>query len=194
MKKDQFIQILREHLTTLPPDEVNDIVRDQEEFLRDAMAAGRSEEEAVTSLGDPKMFASSLQAESKLKTAEQSAGLRKQVSSTFSAVLAVLALAPLNVIFVFGPFLFACFLIFMGWCLTSGLFIASWAVMIGFLTTLVFMSVGAWAHLSMFFFTLGSIGATFLSILVMVQITRFFVKGTLGYLRWNIQLIQGQKN
>ena len=193
MKKDQFLQALRGHLAALPPNEIEDIIRDQEEYLQDAMAAGRSEEVAVASLGDPRLFASNLTAEMKIKTASEASSLGRQMSHTFGAVIAILALAPLNFLFVVGPFLLICGFLVAGWAGSFGVFVASWAIMIAFLFKFMFLSVGVWTHLSAFFFTVGWIGASCLAFLFMAHATRLFIKGTLAYLKWNINFIQGRR-
>lgn len=189
MKREQFIQTLRQHLAHLPVSEVNDIVRDQEEFLQDAMSAGRTEEQAVASLGDPKVFASSISAESKIKRAQQSSTLSQQVSQTFGAVFAILALAPLNIIFVLGPFLFLSAMVFAGWAASFGIFIAAWAFLLGFVFKLAFVGVGFWIHASSFFFVVGWIGVSLLMFASMYAVTSFFAKGVLAYLKWNINFI-----
>lgn len=192
MKKEQFLQTLRQHLAHLPLNEINDIVRDQEEFIQDAMSAGRTEEQAVASLGDPKAFASSLSAETKIKKAEQSSNLSQQVRQTFGAVFAILALAPLNIIFVLGPFLFLSAMVFAGWAISFGTFIAAWAFLLGFFFKLAFVSVGFWVHASSFFFVVGWIGVSLLMFASMYIVTRAFAMGVLAYLKWNINFISAR--
>lgn len=194
MKTEAFLQALREHLKSLPANEVEDILRDQREYLQDAVRAGRSEDEATASLGDPKIFAANLLAESRIKSAEQAPSLSGQMKNTLGAAIAILALAPLNFLFFAGPFLIACCLLIAGWAASFGFFVAAWALMILFLMKLAFLSVGLWTHLSAFFFTVGWIGASLLAFLVMAQASRWFLKGTLSYLKWNVHFIQGRQN
>ena len=122
MKRDQFILALRRSLIQLPQSEVEDIVRDQNEYISDAIAAGRNEEDVITSLGDPKALANSLQADLKIQRAESASSLNKQISLTFTALIAILALAPLNIIFVLGPFLALIGFLIAGWAVAMGLF------------------------------------------------------------------------
>ncbi len=51
MTKKEFLEKLREELKGLSRSDIDDIINDQEEFIRDAVSAGRSEEEVVSSLG-----------------------------------------------------------------------------------------------------------------------------------------------
>jgi len=193
MKKEEFLKTLRENLSALPASEVDEILRDQEEFLQDAIASGRTEEEAVTRLGDPKNFAANLVTETKIKSAAAAPSLTGQARQTFGAVVAFLALAPLTFVLLIGPFAILCFLLFAGWATSAGLFLASWALIFAFIVKLLFVPVGFWTHLSAFFLTLGFIGSSFLSLLVMALLTRGFLDGVLAYLKWNVRLIQGQK-
>ena len=192
MKKADYLSELRFHLAGLPPQEVEDILRDQEEYIREAMSAGRSEDDAIRALGDPRAFAANLTAELKIQRAASSPSLQKQVSGTMGAVVAILALAPLNLIFVLGPFLALVGVAVAGW-FTAAAFLASSVAMLGiFFFKLVFVSVGFWTHVSALFFTLGSIGVSILGILVMYLLTQWFVRGTLAYLKWNLKFIQAR--
>ena len=63
MNKMEFLNLLRKGLDGLPIEDINDIIRDQEEYINDAMAAGKSEQVGVDSLGDPKVLAATLRAQ-----------------------------------------------------------------------------------------------------------------------------------
>ena len=192
MKREQFLIELKEALSSLPPEDRQDILRDQEEYIREAVSSGRNEEDVIAALGTPYTFAANLSIEAKLQKAEGAKTLSTQMRGTMSAVLAILALAPLNLIFVLGPFmaLFACNL--AGWASAFAVLIASLAAVGVWLFKLIFLSVGFATHLSSLLFILGWIGLGVLGIAVMVQVTRFFFKGTLAYLRWNLNLIRGK--
>lgn len=193
MRKEEFLRALKSQLSGLPSPEIQDILRDQEEYIDDAVRSGRSEETVVASLGDPKAFASGILAEARIKSAESTDGLGSKFSGTWKALVAILALAPLNVLIVLGPFLVLVAMLFAGWAVSLGLFLAAWAVLIAFLFKLVFITVGVWAHLSAFFFTVGWIGVGLLGLLLMAQATRFFLQGTLAYLKWNVNFVQGNR-
>lgn len=192
MKKLQFLEILKQNLSHLPQTEVAEILRDQEEYIRDAVAAGRNEDLVIKSLGDPKHFAASLSAESKIHRAETASTLKSQVSSTLGAVFAILALAPLNLIFAFGPFMILIGLTLGGWGLASGSLLAAIALFAAFFFKLIFISVGFWTQSATFFFILGCIGASVLALILMYQITQAFVRMTVSYLKWNLNFIKGK--
>jgi uncharacterized membrane protein len=192
MKKAQFLESLKSQLSHLPEVEVNEILRDQEEYIRDAVAAGRTEEAVIQSLGEPKNFAASVSAESKIHRAETSATLKNQVSSTLSAIFAILALAPLNIIFVLGPFIFLMVVVLGGWGLALGSLLALILLTLAFIFKFVFVSAGLWTHGTVFFFILGCIGASILSLLIMNKVTQVFLKMTISYLKWNLNFIKGR--
>lgn len=190
--RTEYLSALRAHLSPLPASEVDDILRDQEEFLRDAVAAGRSEEEAIRGLGDPRAFAQSLTAGYKLEQAATAPSMKLKITGAFSAIFAILALAPLNLLFVLGPFLVALFLLFGGWMAAGGLLLAAVVSFFVFFLELIFIAAGFWAHVSAFFFLLGCVGATLLALLAMAKISQWFVLGTIAYLKWNLKFIQAR--
>ena len=192
MKRDQFILELRRALNQLPQSEVEDIVRDQNEYISDAVAVGRGEEDVIKSLGDAKTLASSLQADIKIQLAENAPTFNKQVSLTFSALFAILALAPLNIIFVLGPFLGLVGILVAGWAVAMAVFASAVAVFAGFFFKLIFMSAGFWTHLSTLFFSLGMIGLAVIGFILMFWITSSVLNLTISYLKWNLNFIKAR--
>ncbi len=68
MKKEDFLEILKDYLKKdFSQDEVNDILRDYEEYFVDGMIEGKTEMEIISSLGSPKEIANELLAESNIK-------------------------------------------------------------------------------------------------------------------------------
>ncbi len=192
MKSADFLKQLESALSGMPADERKEILRDQEEYIRDAVAHGRNEEEVVASLGSPSAFASSLSVESKIQNAESEKTLRGQVGGIIGAVVAVLALAPLNLIFVLGPFIALCACDFAFWVVAIvGFFVSLLGLALWGLSLFV-TSVGFATHAASFFLVVGSVGASVLGLFVMALITRYLVKGTATYLRWNLNFIKGR--
>ncbi len=190
MKQDQFILELRRALIQLPQAEVEDIIRDQIEYIADAARAGRSEEDVLKSLGDPKSLANSLQADLKIQRAESASSFNNQIRLTVSALLATLALAPLNIIFVLGPFLGLIGLLVGGWAVAMGLFASAIGIFVIFFGKLIFMSAGFWTHISTLFFSVGLIGLSLLVLIFMYLISTAVLKGTISYLKWNLNFIR----
>jgi uncharacterized membrane protein len=190
MTKEHFIETLKNRLNHLPPAEREEILLDQEEYIRDAMASGRSEEEVVHSLGSPEAFADSIPVKLKIEKAEKASGLTDQMRSTLKATLAVIALTPFNLFIVLGPFVTAVSLLgsgfFAGAALTGGSVIGLFAFLFHYL-----ILKSGWAlNLSAFFLILGLIAGGVAFLLFMTILTRTFIQLTLRYLRWNLKLIK----
>jgi uncharacterized membrane protein len=192
VKKVDFLNELRGALIALSTEEREEIIRDQEEYIRDAVAAGRDEETVVASLGSPHSFAAQLTVESKIARAEVTDRLPEKFRNVFGAVLAILALAPFNFIVVLGPFLALVGLNIAGWAVSMSAIFAAAMVLGVFLFKLTTFAVGIYTHLAALFLCLGLVGAGILGVILMFALTRFFLKATASYLRWNLKLIEGK--
>ena len=68
MKKEDFLEILRDYLKKgFSEDEINEIVRDYEEYFVDGLIEGKTEMEIISSLGSPKEIANELLSEINIK-------------------------------------------------------------------------------------------------------------------------------
>ena len=192
MKKVDFLAELRLGLSGFSKEEQEEIVRDQEEYIREAVSAGREEDAVIASLGDPRAFATQLKVQSKIDRVESSKRLPEQMQNVTGAVLAIMALAPFNVIFVLGPFIGIVSILFSGWLATLAILLGALVALLVFVSKLVFFGVGFYTHLSAFFLCVGVSSLGILGIYIMLAFTRFFVKATVTYLRWNLKLIEGK--
>lgn len=98
MTRNEFLSRLRKGLDGLPTLTIDDFMADYQAHFDDAAAAGRSETEVASALGDPARLARELRIEAGAKSWETS----KTPSSAVSAVLAILGLGALD-IFVLLP-------------------------------------------------------------------------------------------
>ena len=192
MKQQEFIKQLRKQLNGLPQVEIEDIVRDQEEFIREAIAAGREEESVVLSLGSADELAKNLKAHFKIEQAQDEQKLGRQVRGAFGAVGALLVLAPFNLIFVLGPFCGLLGVTIAGWAVAFVMSLVSVLMMCAFFAEIIFVSSGVLAHLSTFFTFLGFMGMAYLFLVGMYFSTKFIVRITLSYLKWNLNFIKNQ--
>jgi uncharacterized membrane protein len=192
VKKVDFIAELRSNLGSFSGEEREDIIRDQEEYIRDAISAGRDEEAVIDSLGDPRVLAGQLTVQTKIDRVEKSSRLPVQMRNLFGAVRAILALAPFNIIFVLGPFLFLFAMNMAGWAVSFAMLLSAVAVLGVFLFKLSFFVVGMYTHLSALFLCLGLIGLGCLGVMLMFTLTRFFFNATATYLKWNLKVIEGK--
>ncbi len=94
MTRIEFIDRLRKGLTGLPAATADDIVADYDTHFSDALAAGRSEAEVASALGDPQRLARELRAEAGMKSWETA----KTPSSAVSAIAAIIGLGALDIL------------------------------------------------------------------------------------------------
>lgn len=205
-----YLAELRNHLARLPETERADILRDQEEFFREAVSSGRTEADVIGSLGDPKQLAKTLIAESAVAASENAfrsgtatpaatkdgstASLRTQVNATLRAFIAIITLAPFNLIFVLGPFLGLMGCLFAAWAVGGVMLLCGLLAM--FFVTSEMTGVGAsvWAHVSSVFFGLGITSMSVAFLIVMTFVTSKIAQFTVRYLRWNLDLISERKD
>ncbi|MCC6144361.1 MAG: DUF1700 domain-containing protein [Candidatus Hydrogenedentes bacterium] len=133
MNRDLFLSELRGALRGLDPQEVDDIVADYGSHFAEAETAGRTEQDVVNALGDPRRLAKELRAESGLRHWQA----RRTPGTYVGAIFALCGLAAVDLIillpllcvlglaaFVAGVVLFA--LIFAGFAvLASPLWVAA---------------------------------------------------------------------
>ncbi len=213
-----YINELRSYLTKLSEGERADILRDQEEFFREAVLSGRTEADVIGSLGDPKQLAKSLIAESAVAASEsafrlgsptdQTAGravgsesvesqpstsLRTQVNATLRAFVAIITLAPFNLIFVLGPFIGLMACLFSAW-LVGGVILLCGLLAIFFITTeMTGIGASVWAHTSSALLGLGLTCFAVSFLALMTFTTSKIAQLTVRYLRWNLELISDRK-
>lgn len=196
----EYLRELKSHLSPLPESEQLDIIRDQEEFFRDAVQNGRSELDVIASLGDPKQLAKTLIAESRILATENllkpasgsRIGVSAQLKSTLRAVLAIAALAPFNLIFVLGPFLALLGCLLAGWMVGAAFLIAGGAAIFFILTELMSITASGWAHASSILFSLGVAAASLAFLGFMAWVSSLVAQLSVKYLRWNLQFVQAK--
>ena len=94
MTRDAFLAQLREGLRGLPPQTIADIIADHEAHFAEGLAAGRSEADVATALGDPGRLARELRAEQALGRWEEN----RNPTAAASAVFAVLGLGAIDLL------------------------------------------------------------------------------------------------
>lgn len=94
MTRAEFIDRLKEGLVGLPTATANDIIADYQTHFDDGLAAGRTEAEVATALGDPIRLARELKAEAGIQRWHQ----EKNPSAAAGAVFAVLGLGALDIL------------------------------------------------------------------------------------------------
>lgn len=119
MNRAAFLAKLREGLSGLPPQTIADILADHEAHFAEGEAAGRTDADVATALGDPARLARELRAEQSLKRWEA----ERNPSAATAAIVAVLGLCALDIMFVL-PFLAVVFTVLIAFFVAAivGLF------------------------------------------------------------------------
>ncbi|WP_162878161.1 DUF1700 domain-containing protein [Trinickia diaoshuihuensis] len=124
MKQDAFIQRLRQGLGNLPRQEVEEIVADYREYIGDAIAAGRKEEDVISALGDPDKLAREIKAQATYRQWQA----RRSFGNLARVVASIAGLGLLNLILLV-PFIIYLALLTVGYvvsgaCAVGGLLAA----------------------------------------------------------------------
>lgn len=186
--KQQFLSVLRMHLAGLAPNDIDEVIRDHEELIREGVASGRTEESVIQGLGDPKNLAASIKTENRITQAQNATGIIPKTQNTFGALLAFLALAPLNFLLFIGPFLVAVIMLGTFWLVEFVMAMTFSLVGLVFIGRALFSP--SWSHFSAMFFSVGTVGAIALSIFALAWITKGFLTLTLNYIKWNIKIME----
>ena len=108
MNRVQFLSSLRQGLSGLPADEIEEIVNDYDAHFTDGIAAGRSEESIAEALGKPARLARELRAEAGLRRWEEN----RSAGNFVAALLALVALVAVDLIFLLPVLIVAAALLF----------------------------------------------------------------------------------
>lgn len=190
MKKEDFLKQLRIELSGLDPKDIEEIVNDQEEFIRDAMSAGRTEAEVMGSLGSPKAFADSVKLEYKVKRIDQAESTWESYKEILGSAGILLALAPLNFLILFGPVIAIVSFLFT-WIVTSGVVVLTgFGLLIGQFVVGYFAGFAFAQTATLLFFSIGFIALGFIGVSIFVMLSQVFIKIFTIYAKWNISLVK----
>lgn len=108
MSRTDFIAQLRRNLSGMAPKEIDDIVADYHAHFEEGVAAGRSEQDVASALGDPQRLARELRAEAGLRRWETQRTPAALIGAMVSlgGMLAVDIFILLPLLFAFGVFAF----------------------------------------------------------------------------------------
>jgi uncharacterized membrane protein len=119
MKQDVFIETLRQELGSLPRQAVDEIIADYHEYIGDALAAGRREEEVIAALGDPVKLARELKAQANYRQWQD----RRSFGNLIRVIVSISGLGLLNVLLLV-PFMIYLVLLTVGYVVSAGVTIA----------------------------------------------------------------------
>jgi uncharacterized membrane protein len=189
VNKQDYINQLRKELNGLMQSDIDDIIRDQEEYFREAASSGRDEASVISSLGDPTTLAKELKAEYQIKVAASESKIPAQAKGIFNAILALCVLAPFNLIFVLGPFIAICATLFSFWLVdavfgfiaVAGIFVSLALI---FMTTPLLGVTGVFGSVAV-------LGLSLLAFCAIYYVTVGFMKVMVSFLKWNINFVTG---
>ncbi len=190
VNKQEYLNQLKNELKDLPSTEVDDIIRDQEEYFREALSSGRAEHQIVQSLGSPAQLAKEVKAEFRVKMATQENRVWPQAKSIFKAILALCILAPFNLLFIMGPFLILCTLLLTLWSVDIALALSAIAVVIA--GPAVLLAIDSIIGFTAIFGGLALLGFSVLLICATFYLTSLALKMTVSFLKWNVDFIKNQ--
>jgi uncharacterized membrane protein len=188
MNKKEFLAQLKAELGNYDKEQVDELLGDYEAHFIEGISEKRKESEIAEKLGDPKVIAREYKTALLVKKAEAS----PTTSNVLRALFAFVGLGFFNVVFIFGPFVGALGLFF-------GMFVAGIAITFSGIMGMVAAFVWPYVQqvnlfinpVATFFISLSSVCfGSLLSIAVFV-LTKWFLKITLQYIKFNLSIISG---
>jgi len=189
MNKAEYFAALNAALSELPSSEREEIIRDQEEHISEALRSGREESEVIRSLGSPSNLAKELRVEQQIQAATRETKLISKTDKVFRAIFALCILAPFNIIVVLGPFLTCCAILLTMWVVGFSGF-ATGALIFGLSFLVIPVSVAAF--FTALFGSISGMGASLLFMIACYIFTLWFLKFTLWYLNKNLEVVTGE--
>lgn len=182
MTKHEFMKELEHLLGKLPEDERRDILYDYEEHFQFAMADGKSEDEIVSSLGNPKAITKTLLADYYITNAKEN----RSAANITRAIIAVVALGFFNLVFVFGLFIGIAVSVVSLYAAA----LATIVVPIGLLFRgILFSREDLFAG---FFNVMMCVGFGVLMLIGLIYVTRWLYFISLRYLQFNVKIAKGE--
>ena len=183
MTKEQFLEELKRQLKKLPNQELEEVLRDYDEYFMIAQSEGKQDQEVIQSLGSPKQIAKELLATYYIEEMQKTAS----VQNISRAIWAGLGLGFLNLIFILGPFI--------GVVATV---VSLWFSAIVFVLTplLVLILVAINIQIFTWFNLFASIALCGIGILLNIglyYITALLKKWTIQYLKLNVSIVKGER-
>ncbi|WP_028559616.1 HAAS signaling domain-containing protein [Paenibacillus pinihumi] len=178
MSKEVYLNELIQYLKPLPPAEQADIIAEFREHFELAEFNGRSKEEVIAKLGNPRLVAREALAQYQIRKAGKSLSL----SGVIKAVIATMSLGLFNLIIVLLPFAASL-------ALLAGVFgFALFLIVSPILLSIQHQSIMILTN--EFFLMAGLVGAGLLLFIGAVKFTRLYYDLVLRYLRYCLKVIK----
>lgn len=193
MSKYEFLNALEGSLSGIPYEDKRDIMYDYEEHFRIGNENGKTEDEIASSLGDPKTIAKLYKANYTLEKAKGEPSSRNILKAVFAAI----SLGFLNLVFVLIPFTGICAIIlalFAAAAAVTGsgvvIFLSSF---IPYFLKYVHISNSPAIPAAALFIGIGTTALGTIFFIGVLYLAKYFYKGTMKYLNWNISIIRDKK-
>jgi len=184
MTKYNFLNELERRLGKLPESDRREIMADYEEHFANANEAGKSDEEAIATLGSPEKIAKEVVADYHIEVAQET----KNVSNAFRAIFAVGGLGFLNLVFVLGPAIGVAGVIF-------AFGISGVALVLSPVLVVLFGAIGLQSLTGFdFFMSLAASGIGIFMSMAAYYMTKGAIHLTIRYLAFNLRVIKGDKS
>lgn len=187
MKQKTFMDKLKKELSSLPKKEEKDILLDYEEYFSEGKRRKRSEEDIAKNLGDPKKIGKSLCAEYHIKIAKE----KPSVKSVIRAVLAFVSVGLFNAIIVIGPLAGLIAVLVSLYAVVLSLAVSGAVVF--FASFILIFVESLMLGLSLLFASIAVLALGVLLFLGVNFITKWFIKGLVGYLKLNVKIVKGDQ-
>ncbi|WP_026882191.1 HAAS signaling domain-containing protein [Clostridium akagii] len=196
MNKKEFLHILEMSLSDFKDEDKKEILYDYEEHFRIGEESGKSEEELIKELGDPNNIANQYRTSNKQENNDGSKNKTEEDNPIIVPIIATCGLLFFNLIFILGPYLGIAASIL-------ALFVSAIAVIIAGIGTILVtilspffpLYIGVPNGISILGIILLGIGVTALGLLFLIgmcYVCKYFYKGTVKYINWNLTIIKGR--
>lgn len=183
MKKAEFLRTLERNLMALPVQERRDILADFEEHFNSGQALGKSEEEVARELGDPQTLAGQYV---ELPAPQQNGG-----NSVVQSVFAAFALLLFDVILVI-PIFSTLLGIWLGlWGIDLGLGLGGLGALVASVLPWWVTAPSMLARMGLFLLALAVIAMAVLMGIGMVYVTKWSLRGLIGFVKAHVRIIKG---
>ena len=189
MNKNEFFYTLDKSLSNFSKEERSEIIYDYEEHFRIGEENGKTENELILELGEPKAIAKQYKATQTIELAQSEPSTR----NIFSAVLAGISLGFFNLVIVLGPFMGIIGVVIGLFAAAIGIGVAGIGILVAaiaapFLPELINIPI----NIPSFALILGGVGTLALGVLFFIGVCylgKYLYIGTISYLKWNIKII-----
>lgn len=189
MNRNEYISALGNLLNGIPEQDKNEILYDYSEHFRIGLENGKTEEEIAQALGDVRMIARQFKADYSVRQAETNTS----AGNILRAVLAACLLGFFNLVIVLGPFLGLIGVLIGLFAASVGTSAGGCGLFLGVILAPAFPSyvdLGGFDPVAVAFFSVGVMCLGLLFFIANCYLARLLYKGTVKYLKWNIEFIK----